>query len=405
MDKVKKKKHFLPYLISSFSKCRPLQSLQKRVASLWRNFIFLCKLLQRHLSHLMTKLTKYYAPSEASDQPGHPPSLSRVFAFRMKKAWLHSYPLSALQRLWSDWTDAQADLSLRSVHRHFVGFVMRRLISRNRNVQVLVYSSHKRRVQHNQGRFIILILDFLRPKKIYMCVSGFPTLPRFFPDSKHFIVNYEQNVVKYAGKWGKKYWKMQFLYKIFWQNKMLCGPTIPSFFRAETWNIHIFFLALHVLYIYSSHSALNREKWARLGSLSLPNRPLGLSPECLYLGWYSYDKRVSWSFSRNFSESVKGASHREMWKLFWVPSWQNQRSDFVSSKDADQSLRWALNGYLRTQAFFMRTGKSQIRLGAHSFCWFCQVENVFISWPVSIHCIFLIWALSRENLSLGFATR
>ena len=38
------------------------------------------------------------------------------------------------------------------------------------------------------------------------------------------------------------YWKMQFLYKIFRQNKMLCQPTIPSFFRAETWNTHIFFL-------------------------------------------------------------------------------------------------------------------------------------------------------------------
>ena len=37
-----------------------------------------------------------------------------------------SYPLSAQQNLWSDWVDAQADLSLRWVHSHFVGFVMRR---------------------------------------------------------------------------------------------------------------------------------------------------------------------------------------------------------------------------------------------------------------------------------------
>ena len=34
----------------------------------------------------------------------------------MKKAWVLSYPLSAQQRLWSDWVDAQADLSLRWVH-------------------------------------------------------------------------------------------------------------------------------------------------------------------------------------------------------------------------------------------------------------------------------------------------
>ena len=37
------------------------------------------------------------ASSEDSDQPGHPPSLIRVFAVRMKKAWVLSYPLSAQQ--------------------------------------------------------------------------------------------------------------------------------------------------------------------------------------------------------------------------------------------------------------------------------------------------------------------
>ena len=39
------------------------------------------------------------APSEDSDQPGHPPSLIRVFAVRMKKAWVLSYQLSAKRRL------------------------------------------------------------------------------------------------------------------------------------------------------------------------------------------------------------------------------------------------------------------------------------------------------------------
>ena len=64
------------------------------------------------------------APSKDSDQPGHPPSLIRVFAVRMKKAWVFSYPLSAQRRLWSDWADAQAELSLHWAHIHFVGFVM-----------------------------------------------------------------------------------------------------------------------------------------------------------------------------------------------------------------------------------------------------------------------------------------
>ena len=39
------------------------------------------------------------APSEDSDQPGHPPSLIRVFVVRMKKAWDLSYPSSAQRRL------------------------------------------------------------------------------------------------------------------------------------------------------------------------------------------------------------------------------------------------------------------------------------------------------------------
>ena len=68
------------------------------------------------------------APSEDSDQSGHLPSLIRVLAVRMKKAWVLSYPLSAQRRLWSDWADAQADLSLRWAHTHFVGFVMSQLI-------------------------------------------------------------------------------------------------------------------------------------------------------------------------------------------------------------------------------------------------------------------------------------
>ena len=45
--------------------------------------------------------------SNDSDQPGHPPSLIRVFAVRMKKSWVHSYPLSAQRRCWSNWADAQ----------------------------------------------------------------------------------------------------------------------------------------------------------------------------------------------------------------------------------------------------------------------------------------------------------
>ena len=69
-----------------------------------------------------------FAPSQDSDQPGHPPSLIRVFAVHMKKHRLLSYPSSALWRLWSDWADVKADLSLHWTQStyHFVGFVIRR---------------------------------------------------------------------------------------------------------------------------------------------------------------------------------------------------------------------------------------------------------------------------------------
>ena len=62
------------------------------------------------------------APSKDSYQPGHPPSLMRVFTVRLKKAKILSYPLSAQQRLWSDWVDAQADLSLHLAHMPFCWF-------------------------------------------------------------------------------------------------------------------------------------------------------------------------------------------------------------------------------------------------------------------------------------------
>ena len=62
------------------------------------------------------------APSEDSDQPGHPPSLIRVFGVCMMKALVLSYLLSAQQSLWSDWADAQANLNLRWAHIPFCWF-------------------------------------------------------------------------------------------------------------------------------------------------------------------------------------------------------------------------------------------------------------------------------------------
>ena len=45
--------------------------------------------------------------------------------------WAHS-------KDWSDWADAQADLSLRWAHTHFDGFVMSRLISYQKYLRITV---------------------------------------------------------------------------------------------------------------------------------------------------------------------------------------------------------------------------------------------------------------------------
>ena len=105
------KYHAIRY--SNFNKCTFLSVFVERY----------CFPVQNHLSRLVTKPTKW------SVRPAKtPPSLIRVFAVHMKKAWVLSYPLSAQRRLWSDWANAQADLSLRWAHTHFVGFVMSWLI-------------------------------------------------------------------------------------------------------------------------------------------------------------------------------------------------------------------------------------------------------------------------------------
>ena len=79
------------------------------------------------MSLLMSKPTKCHVrPVKTQLSLGIRPVWS-VFTVRMKKAWVLNYLFSAQWRIWSDWADAQADLSLRWAHNHFVGFVMRRL--------------------------------------------------------------------------------------------------------------------------------------------------------------------------------------------------------------------------------------------------------------------------------------
>ena len=66
-----------------------------------------------------------------------------VFAVRKKKAWVLSYPLSAQRRLWWDWADAQAELSLHSADSHFVDFDMRRFISQTWTDKTMWIKQHQ----------------------------------------------------------------------------------------------------------------------------------------------------------------------------------------------------------------------------------------------------------------------
>ena len=62
------------------------------------------------------------APREDSDQPGHPPSLIRVFAVPSMGSEGHKVSSCGQRKLWSGWANAQADLSLRWAHTHFFFF-------------------------------------------------------------------------------------------------------------------------------------------------------------------------------------------------------------------------------------------------------------------------------------------
>ena len=80
------------------------------------------RLIKVYLSHLMAKTNLMTcAPSEDSDQRGHPPSLISLRCPH-EETLGPQLPNERLRRLWSDWADAQAGLSLRWAHRSFCWF-------------------------------------------------------------------------------------------------------------------------------------------------------------------------------------------------------------------------------------------------------------------------------------------
>ena len=74
-----------------------------------------------------TQITWATAQSDQSLRCPHEESLGPLLP--TERTAKTQISLGIQRRLWSDWADAQADLSLRLAHTHFIGFVMRLLIS------------------------------------------------------------------------------------------------------------------------------------------------------------------------------------------------------------------------------------------------------------------------------------
>ena len=94
------------------------------------------------------------APSEDSDQPGQPPSLIRVFAIRMKKALVLSYPMSAQRSLWSNWACPGWSESLLGAHS-FCWFchVVVQILNAGRNCCLVIVIRHKFIVPSSQLQY------------------------------------------------------------------------------------------------------------------------------------------------------------------------------------------------------------------------------------------------------------
>ena len=117
-----------------------------------------------------------FAPSEDSDKPGHPPSLIRVFAVRSVGSWGPKLSSCGQRRLWSDWADAQADLSLRWAHSYIVGFVMSRLLCvlYRRNITPMVCKSYFQRSCLVEDMSILSIVSKKPTKTVCLIFVDFP---------------------------------------------------------------------------------------------------------------------------------------------------------------------------------------------------------------------------------------
>ena len=118
------------------------------------------------------------APSEDSYQPGHLPSLIRVFAVRMKKAWVLTYPFSAQWRLirlggCPGWSESSLGAQSFCWFCHECVFLSDPLDEQYKQKMTKKHANARRRVDASKGEMLNktrkLLVDFYRPhnKKMF----------------------------------------------------------------------------------------------------------------------------------------------------------------------------------------------------------------------------------------------
>ena len=112
-----------------------------------------------------------YAPSEDSDQPGHPLGLIRVFTAHMKKLWVLSYPLSSQQRLNLRWVQRSVCWFCREAAQMFSFLLQRQKHCLNLNLnRSLHIQRNKQKTEQLQVSIFPNLLQvkmvFYQPKSI-----------------------------------------------------------------------------------------------------------------------------------------------------------------------------------------------------------------------------------------------
>ena len=151
-----------------------------------------------NMSRLMTKSTKWYV-RPAKTQISLVIRLVRSES-SLSAAWILSYPLSAPRRLWLDWADVQADLSLRWAHMEFCWFCGSLIISK-------AFRFALKNSCHQNGYFLpSLLLSFIGTGKTSLCIAltWLLKLPRYWNTpgliSKNFI---KTSVSEFLQPWSQ----------------------------------------------------------------------------------------------------------------------------------------------------------------------------------------------------------